>query len=116
MCLYMFVYVCMCLYMFVLVCICLYILVGADYLDIFKGGGCWLGGLFAELFLKSLKAQAFLGTPRYPKTFIRIKKLATTNTRTTPRGQSFGLTVLEAEKWSSSNQVEIKILLCKSTL
>ena len=30
--------------------------------------------------------------------------------------QSFGLTVLEAEKWRSSNQVEIKILLCKSTL
>ena len=75
-----------------------------------------LGGLFAELFLKSLKAQAFLGTPRYPKTFIRMKKLATTNTRTTPRGQSFGLTVLEAEKWRSSNQGEIKILLCKSTL
>ena len=32
------------------------------------------------------------------------------------RGQSFGLVVLEAEKWRSSNQVEIKILLCKSTL
>ena len=30
--------------------------------------------------------------------------------------QSFGLTVMEAEKWRSSNQVEIKILLCKSTL
>ena len=30
--------------------------------------------------------------------------------------QSFGLTVLEAEKWRSSNQAEIKILLCKSTL
>ena len=32
------------------------------------------------------------------------------------RGQNFGLAILEAEKWRSSNQVEIKILLCKSTL
>ena len=41
---------------------------------------------------------------------------ARTITGRPPDLQSFGLTVLEAEKWRSSNQVEIKILLCKLTL
>ena len=63
------------------------------------------------------EAERFIWAVGDPKDQFLLTKFFDQTARFFPPGlRSFGLIVLEAEKWRSSNQVEIKILLCKSTL